>query len=386
MTISLPNPAQPPTAHAASHPKRPLPQPHRGNGFRRGRQICAAALAAAGLLVSASCSGGAENVETADPVAAASSGDAPDTAEPRALAMSDDLFAPIDESTADESTIDESTVGESTADESTVDEGAATVALLATPAPDAGASTLRELRQARSGGSAVADSAPQPAPVADQPPPTGAVPPVDGSAAVDEAANPALAGLAADEASRAAAADTAAPDNPAPDNPAPTTTGRTPAATPTPVPVPTAPAATPTPEPTPTPPADPSTDPGPVAGSDTGPVVGPSAGSVDFSNQSLIDTIYLDEDIDGADFSGSDLTLSVFAELSMTGTNFTDAILVNAFFDQVDLSGANFTNADLSEVIAYDSTMANVTYGNTTCPDGVNSDDVGGTCDGHWID
>jgi len=74
----------------------------------------------------------------------------------------------------------------------------------------------------------------------------------------------------------------------------------------------------------------------------------PPATGLDLSNTSLVDADLRDADLTNADLSHADLT-------------------------GADLTGADLTGADLAEV----------TWSDTTCPDGDNSDDVGGTCRGH---
>lgn len=72
-----------------------------------------------------------------------------------------------------------------------------------------------------------------------------------------------------------------------------------------------------------------------------------------------------------ADLQGADLTGAFLGYVDLTGADLTDA----------NLEGANITGAKLSDV----------TWDNTVCPDGTNSDDVasangvGGTCAGHLV-
>lgn len=74
-----------------------------------------------------------------------------------------------------------------------------------------------------------------------------------------------------------------------------------------------------------------------------------------------------------ASMSGADLA----------GANLSNANLAGVQLTNVNFSGANLTNASLqgSSVIGAD--FGSATWSNTTCPDGSNSDDVGGSCVNH---
>lgn len=63
---------------------------------------------------------------------------------------------------------------------------------------------------------------------------------------------------------------------------------------------------------------------------------------------------------------------------TLTGANLRDADLRNARLDNADLTRADLTGADLTGA-----SITGVTWRDTTCPDGRNSDSVGGTCAGH---
>lgn len=70
----------------------------------------------------------------------------------------------------------------------------------------------------------------------------------------------------------------------------------------------------------------------------------------------------------GVNLTGANLTGANF-----TGVDLTDATLTGANLTGADLRGADLTDADLSDVM----------WDNTTCPDGTNSDNVGGSCENH---
>ena len=86
-----------------------------------------------------------------------------------------------------------------------------------------------------------------------------------------------------------------------------------------------------------------------------------------------LDIWYIDwmfGDFSGANFSDGHISESRFFDTNLQGTDFTGAVLYDVEFIGSDLSGA-----DLS-VLSHNG----VTWTDTICPDGTNSDDNGGTC------
>ena len=57
------------------------------------------------------------------------------------------------------------------------------------------------------------------------------------------------------------------------------------------------------------------------------------------------------------------------------GASLRDVAMQRSTFDQAD-----FTNADLSDAITGGSSFDGAIFDNTICPDGENSDDLGGSC------
>jgi hypothetical protein len=74
----------------------------------------------------------------------------------------------------------------------------------------------------------------------------------------------------------------------------------------------------------------------------------------------------------GANLTDADLSFADLTDAQLLGANLTDAFLGQAQLAVANLTGANLTGADF--------TLA--TWGNTTCPDGSNSDNDGFTCVG----
>jgi hypothetical protein len=86
-------------------------------------------------------------------------------------------------------------------------------------------------------------------------------------------------------------------------------------------------------------------------------------------------------DLTGVDFSNANLTGALLDgtylyTVSFNGADLTDAGLSGATLIFVDFSGANLTGSDLvqADVLRF------LTWSNTTCPDGSNSNNDGGSC------
>jgi uncharacterized protein YjbI with pentapeptide repeats len=73
---------------------------------------------------------------------------------------------------------------------------------------------------------------------------------------------------------------------------------------------------------------------------------------------------------------------------NLTDANLTDGVLVGADFTSAALSYANLTDANLTDANLTDADLTgarlvNMTWSDTICPDGTNSDSDGHTCVGH---
>ena len=66
-------------------------------------------------------------------------------------------------------------------------------------------------------------------------------------------------------------------------------------------------------------------------------------------------------------------------------TNLSGAILSGSYFNYADFIDTDFSNADLSNAYLFDSNLQGVTWDNTICPDGTNSDDNGNTCENNLV-
>jgi uncharacterized protein YjbI with pentapeptide repeats len=80
-------------------------------------------------------------------------------------------------------------------------------------------------------------------------------------------------------------------------------------------------------------------------------------------------------DLQGANLNGATLTGARLTSAQMEGANLTSAGLDNA-----TLTHANLTNADMDLAALTGARLRGVTWSNTTCPDGTNSDNDRDTC------
>ena len=78
----------------------------------------------------------------------------------------------------------------------------------------------------------------------------------------------------------------------------------------------------------------------------------------------------------GVNLSGANLALSRLHDMDLTGANLMGAHMAGIEWYFVNLTDANMTGAEFSAVWGFTS----VIWSNTTCPDGTNSDNDGGTC------
>jgi hypothetical protein len=88
------------------------------------------------------------------------------------------------------------------------------------------------------------------------------------------------------------------------------------------------------------------------------------------------------------DLAGIDLSGAQLRNADLSGTNLSDGHLVATDLREADLSGADLTRADLTAANLQgadltNAALADVVWDATTCPDGENSDQVGGSCEAH---
>jgi uncharacterized protein YjbI with pentapeptide repeats len=85
--------------------------------------------------------------------------------------------------------------------------------------------------------------------------------------------------------------------------------------------------------------------------------------------------------VNGANLSKATISgAGALAATSMIGANLNGAKISGNTLNSADLTGANLNKAQISFPALHDAF-----YSNTTCPDGSNSDNDGGTCVGHGV-
>ena len=89
------------------------------------------------------------------------------------------------------------------------------------------------------------------------------------------------------------------------------------------------------------------------------------------------------DNLTGANLSNSNLQGTNLTGANLSGANFTGANLIGAALQSTNLQGANLSNANLGGATLKGASLGGVTWSNTVCPDGTNSDADGDTCLGH---
>jgi uncharacterized protein YjbI with pentapeptide repeats len=146
----------------------------------------------------------------------------------------------------------------------------------------------------------------------------------------------------------------------------------------------------------------------------SGDLEGSSLVGANFANVDFTHGLFMNRaDAHGVNFSGGSFGSTFFAQnVNFSGANFTNATfsasdpmqrvnLTGATFSQAtftgtqflpnstnritggDFSNAHFTNANLDGIEFLDAIFTGVTWSNTVCPDGTNSNNNGNTCAGH---
>ena len=95
-----------------------------------------------------------------------------------------------------------------------------------------------------------------------------------------------------------------------------------------------------------------------------------------------------DATLQGANLQGVNATGADFIDTGLAGANlqqgtFTNANLGGADLQGANLQGANLTGASLAGATVTGANLQGITWSNTTCPDGTNSNADGGTCLSH---
>ncbi len=104
-------------------------------------------------------------------------------------------------------------------------------------------------------------------------------------------------------------------------------------------------------------------------------LTGVDAGGASFVDATLSDAKLPDAELAGADMTGARMTDSHLTDADLTGADLQDVD-----FDGGSLEGANFTQADLDDAYMTPVNVTGAVWDDTTCPDGSNSNNHGGTC------
>ena len=101
----------------------------------------------------------------------------------------------------------------------------------------------------------------------------------------------------------------------------------------------------------------------------------------DFSNSNLSESRFLNSNFYGTDFKNANLSYSNFENSGLINVDFTDSNLTNSKMKNSLLIDVNLTGADLTGANLWFADLTGISWSNTTCPDGTNSDDNGDTCE-----
>lgn len=89
------------------------------------------------------------------------------------------------------------------------------------------------------------------------------------------------------------------------------------------------------------------------------------------------------DNLTGANLSNSNLQGTNLRGANLSDANLTGANLIGATLQSANLQGANLSAANLGGATSKGASLGGVTWSNTVCPDGTNSDADGNTCVGH---
>ncbi len=104
----------------------------------------------------------------------------------------------------------------------------------------------------------------------------------------------------------------------------------------------------------------------------------PTTGQIDLANAHLNE-----QNLKGANLSGANISNASLQGVNLKGAFLENANLQNASLQGVNLEGADLTGANLTGAVLKGANTKKVTWSNTTCPDGTNSDSDGGSCERH---
>ncbi|HSX43486.1 MAG TPA: pentapeptide repeat-containing protein [Candidatus Saccharimonadales bacterium] len=114
--------------------------------------------------------------------------------------------------------------------------------------------------------------------------------------------------------------------------------------------------------------------------------------SVDFRTVLLSGAEFDHSNLSGSNFSGThNGQFGAATNTSFANANFSNATLHDVYWDfsviatNVNFSGASIADSNFTNINLSSANVTGVTWSNTICPDGTNSDNNGNTCIGHLV-
>jgi hypothetical protein len=102
-----------------------------------------------------------------------------------------------------------------------------------------------------------------------------------------------------------------------------------------------------------------------------------------FAHLALVGADLTGSNFTGAIFSSADLAGANLSNSTFTGDTFTGATLTNTAMSNSNFKAADFTDANLTGASLTASNLATATWNSSVCPDGTDSNNDGGSCQGH---
>ncbi|MGO8871796.1 MAG: pentapeptide repeat-containing protein [Acidimicrobiales bacterium] len=105
-------------------------------------------------------------------------------------------------------------------------------------------------------------------------------------------------------------------------------------------------------------------------------LTGATLNGADLDGADLFHANMTNSSLEGASLTNADLDSAYLIQADLDSADLTDTELLNTYFTLTSLKNAILTGSDLKDAIDINT----ISWGNTTCPDGTNSDADGGTC------
>ncbi len=101
-----------------------------------------------------------------------------------------------------------------------------------------------------------------------------------------------------------------------------------------------------------------------------------------FRKEDLVCATFREAKLRRVSFSEAELALADFTQAELEDVTFTRSSLAGVVFEHSRLRQVAFDTSNLRAASFLDATLKQVTFRKTTCPDGKDSDELGGTCSG----